>query len=37
MKTKTIKQTVTFPGAKPKEVYNLIMDAKTWAARLLVR
>ena len=28
MKTKDIKQTVTFAGAKPLEVYNLIMDAK---------
>lgn len=32
MKTKTIKQTVTFPGAKPMEVYNLIMDAKAHSA-----
>ncbi len=32
MKTKTIKQTVTFSGAKPKEVYNLIMDAKAHSA-----
>lgn len=32
MKTKSIKQTVTFPGAKPLEVYNLIMDAKKHAA-----
>jgi activator of HSP90 ATPase len=32
MKTKSIKQTVTFPGAKPKEVYNLIMDAKSHSA-----
>ena len=32
MKTKAIKQTVTFPGAKPKEVYNLIMDEKKHSA-----
>lgn len=31
MKTKTIKQTVTFE-AEPLEVYNLIMDAKKHAA-----
>lgn len=28
MQTKDIRQTVTFPNAKPIEVYNLIMDAK---------
>ena len=28
METKNIKQTVTFTGAKPLQVYNLIMDAK---------
>lgn len=28
MRTKQIKQTVTFPRALPMEVYNLIMDAK---------
>ncbi len=32
MKTKTIRQTVTFPKAKPMEVYNLIMDAKKHSA-----
>jgi len=32
MKTKTIRQTVTFPKAKPLEVYNLIMDAKLHGA-----
>ena len=31
MKTKTIKQSVTF-AAKPSDVYNLIMDAKKHAA-----
>lgn len=29
MKTKRIKQTVIFAGARPKEVYHLIMDEKT--------
>lgn len=28
MKTKNIKQTVTFPGARPKDVYTMIMDEK---------
>jgi activator of HSP90 ATPase len=28
MKTKSIKQTVTFHGARPREIYNLIMDEK---------
>ncbi len=28
MKTKIIRQTVTFPKAKPTEVYNLIMDER---------
>ncbi len=32
MKTKTIRQTVTFPKAKPMEVYNLIMDARKHSA-----
>jgi activator of HSP90 ATPase len=32
MKTKSIKQTVTFQGARPMEVYNLIMDEKTHSA-----
>lgn len=32
MKTKTIRQTVTFPKSKPMEVYNLIMDAKKHSA-----
>ncbi len=31
MKTKTIKQTVTF-AASPKEVYDLLMDKKKYAA-----
>jgi len=32
MKTKTIKQTVTFLKAKPIEVYTLIMDARKHSA-----
>ncbi len=32
MKTKTFRQTVTFPKAKPLEVYSLIMDAKKHSA-----
>jgi len=32
MNTKTIKQTVTFPGARPLEVYYLIMDEKKHSA-----
>jgi activator of HSP90 ATPase len=32
MKTKSIKQTVTFQGVRPKEVYNMIMDEKIHSA-----
>ena len=32
MNTKKIKQIVTFQGARPLEVYNLIMDAKKHSA-----
>ncbi len=32
MKTKNIKQTVTFQGAHPKDVYNMIMDEKIHSA-----
>ncbi len=32
MKTRDIRQTVTFPNARPLEVYNLIMDAKRHSA-----
>jgi activator of HSP90 ATPase len=32
MKTKRIKQTITFPGALPREVYSLIMDARKHSA-----
>ena len=32
MKTKNIKQTVTFQGARPKDVYNMIMDEKIHSA-----
>lgn len=32
MKTKSIKQTVTFQGLRPKEVYNMIMDEKIHSA-----
>ena len=32
MKTKSIKQTITFPGAKPLDVYNMIMDAEKHSA-----
>lgn len=32
MKTKAIRQTVTFPKVKPMEVYNLIMDATKHSA-----
>lgn len=32
MKIKSIRQTVTFKGARPQEVYDLIMDAKMHSA-----
>jgi activator of HSP90 ATPase len=32
MKTKAIRQTVSFPKVKPMEVYNLIMDARKHSA-----
>lgn len=32
MKTKSIKQTITFPGAKPLDVYNMIMDSEKHSA-----
>ena len=28
MKTRTLIQTVTFPGASPREVYDLLMDSR---------
>ena len=32
MRTKTIRQTVIFPGAPPWEIYDLLMDSKKHAA-----